>query len=80
MGQIIVRNLDDEIIDLLKSQAAASNRSLEQTVREILAAAAKPDRADLLKRMDALRAMSPPSTVNSTALIRADRDSHGPRR
>ncbi len=80
MGQIIVRNLDDDVIDRLKAQAAQRNSSLEHTVREILAAAAKPDRADLLKRMDALRSLSPASSIDSTSIIRRDRDNDEPYR
>lgn len=77
MGQIIVRNLDDQIIEKLKADAAAQNKSLEQTVREILSAAAQIDRADLLKRMDALRSMTPRSSTDSTSLIREERDGDG---
>lgn len=80
MGQIIVRNLDDTVIERLKARAAAGNTSLEQTVRDILTAAAKRDREELLAKLDAIRAMSPPSTLDSTALIREDRDNDEPYR
>ena len=42
MGQVIVRNLDDETIGALKSRAVMHGNSLEQELRGILAQAAKP--------------------------------------
>ena len=60
MGQVVIRNIDDEVIETLKARAAASNKSLEQSLREILTVAAKPSRADLLAEVDRIRAMTPP--------------------
>jgi plasmid stability protein len=39
MGQLLVRNLDDELLRRLKAQAAAHGRSVEAEHREILRAA-----------------------------------------
>ncbi|MFO1170068.1 MAG: hypothetical protein U1E49_03775 [Hyphomicrobiaceae bacterium] len=36
MGQILVRNLPDGVIETLKTKAELSGRSLEQTVRDII--------------------------------------------
>ena len=36
MGQILVRNLEDTIIERLKARALKADKSLEQTVRDIL--------------------------------------------
>lgn len=36
MSQLLVRNLDDEIVDALKRSAAANGRSAEAEHREIL--------------------------------------------
>lgn len=36
MAQIIVRNLDDAVVDRLKTRAESNNRSLEAEVRHIL--------------------------------------------
>ena len=36
MGQILVRNLDDSVIEQLKARALKAGKSLEQYVREIL--------------------------------------------
>lgn len=76
MAQVIVRNLDDQVVARLKQRAKARGRRLEQELREILAEAAKPARTELLAEIDRIRAMTPPGPpIDSTALIRADRDS-----
>ena len=51
MGQVVIRNIDDRVIDRLKARAASQRKSLEQSLREVLAEAAKPDRVltDLLE-------------------------------
>ncbi len=41
MGEILVRNLDDSVIERLKARALKADKSLEQSVREILTAATK---------------------------------------
>jgi plasmid stability protein len=75
MGQLLVRNLDDGVIERLKRQAEARQVSLEQLLREILATAAGPSRKDILAEMDRIRAMTPKRlATSSTDLIREDRD------
>lgn len=76
MGQVIVRRLDDAVIDALKRRAAARGISLEQQLREILAEAARPSRAEIVADIGRIRAMTPGRlTTDSADLIRADRDS-----
>lgn len=36
MGQIVVRQLDDAVLDAVKSRAKANNRSAEAEVRDII--------------------------------------------
>jgi antitoxin FitA len=75
MGQLLVRNLDDAIVERLKRQAEARKISLEQLLREILATAAGPSRKQVLAEMDRIRAMTPKKLeTSSTDLIREDRD------
>lgn len=78
MGQMLVRNLDDGVIESLKRQALERGTSLEQVAREALAAAAAADeharRAAWMARADALRAQMPRSEVSSVDLIREARD------
>lgn len=40
MGQVLIRNLDDEIISSLRYKAKVNGRSLEQELRDILSKAA----------------------------------------
>jgi antitoxin FitA len=40
MGQVLIRNLDDEVITSLRYKAKANGRSLEQELREIVTSAA----------------------------------------
>ena len=74
MGQIIVRNLDDAVIARLKSRATANNTSLEQTVRAILSSATTGERDDVWRAIDEARNALKPSTIDSTVLVRQDRD------
>lgn len=55
MGQIIVRNLDDAVIQRLKERARLAETSLEQTVRNILSEAAEPDDAQIWEDIDRIR-------------------------
>jgi antitoxin FitA len=75
MGQILVRNLDDSVIERLKQRALKADKSLEQTVRDILTEAAKPSREEVWAEIDRLRERVGPVTLDATDLIREDRDS-----
>jgi hypothetical protein len=77
---ILVRNIDEQVARRLKQKAAAKGTSLNEFAREALAAAAKPDRAELIEKSRRIRAMSPYSDVDSTVLIREDRDNDEPYR
>ncbi len=75
MGQVIVRNLDDETIVALKARAAMRGNSLEQELRGILAQAARPGPKERLGLAEESRAMTPRKRQsNSTALVREDRE------
>lgn len=81
MGQVVIRNIEDDVLERLKQRAAAQHKSLEQSLREVLAEAAKPSRAELLAELDRIRAMTPPRKPGvryptAEELIREDRDSH----
>lgn len=80
MGQVIVRNLDDAVIETHRRRAKARGVSLEQELRDVLSQAARPSKAERLKRVHAIRAMTPelpPGQVRTPGwvLIREDRDS-----
>jgi plasmid stability protein len=74
VGQILVRNLDDAVIRRLKTRAAEKGKSLEQTVREIIAEAVRPSSQEAWAEIDRIRAMTPRKLKSSVPLIRAFRD------
>ena len=79
MGQVVIRNIDDRVLERLKVRAMAQRKSLEQSLRELLTEAARPSRAELLADLERIRAMTPrrrPGASYPTAeeLIREDRD------
>jgi plasmid stability protein len=76
MGQILVRNLDDDIIETLKARALERGTSLEQVARDALAQVARQtDREAWVAEMDLLRSQSNPDPArDSVRIIRAARD------
>jgi plasmid stability protein len=48
MAQILVRNLDDGVVEALRRRAKAAGRSLEAEVREVLSSAARDTRRDFV--------------------------------
>jgi plasmid stability protein len=79
MGQILVRNLDDDVIERLKAKALERGTSLEQLAREALTEEARQsDRTAWIARMDALRARMPADPGwDAAAEVRAARDELG---
>jgi plasmid stability protein len=78
MAQVVIRNIDDDVVERLKARAAAEKKSLEQKLRDVLTEAAKPSRAEVLAEVDRIRAMTPPrppGALLAEDLIREDRDS-----
>jgi plasmid stability protein len=79
VGQVIIRNIEDRVLERLKARAVAQRKSLEQSLRDLLTEAAKPSRADLLADLERIRVMTPPRQPGVTyptaeELIRKDRD------
>jgi len=79
MGQVIVRNLDDAVIETHRRRAKARGVSLEQELRDVLGRAARPTKEELLREMREIAAMTPelPPGQQRTPgwmLIREDRD------
>jgi plasmid stability protein len=72
---VIVRHLEDETVRLLKERARRKGQSLEQELREVLAAAARQDLAEFKEQAAAIRAryQGTPQT-DSVRLLREDRD------
>ena len=81
MGQILIRNLDDELIADYREAAARKNRSLEAEVREALTLLRPPSKKkteELLARLAEIRAMTPKGVKQtpSEQLVREDRDGY----
>lgn len=74
MGQILIRNLDDEVIAKLKLNAEAASTSLEQYLRELLTKEVGSKRKEMLDFAKGMRERSRPAFLDATDLIRADRD------
>ena len=75
MVQLLIRNLDPAVVDVLKRRAATNRRSLAEEVRRTLTAAAGFDRAAALARIDAVRAeIGPVQGPSAVEEIRAMRD------
>lgn len=79
MAQVVIRNIDDAVIERLRERARARKQSLEQTLREALSAAARPTRQEVLKELARIRAMAPKRRnrrLTAQEIIREDRESH----
>jgi len=75
MGQIIIRNVDDLVIERLRERARGKGVSFQQELREIVTAASCSDRAGFRRRASELRRHVARKThTDSTVLVRADRD------
>lgn len=75
MGSVVIRNLDDAIINQFRTKAELNNRSLEAELRDALAAQAPLTPEQKLALIEKVASMSPPRLDDSTDLIRQDRDS-----
>lgn len=74
MGQVIVRNLDDEVVRKLKQRAADQNKSLEQFLRDSLGELVRPDKETLIEQLEEIRRRGKPAHIDAAELIRMDRD------
>jgi len=78
MAQILVRGLDDELVERLKERARRDGRSLQSEVRQILQTAAGVPPLDVAEARRLAqrfrRRFKGRPFPNSAALIREDRD------
>jgi plasmid stability protein len=77
MANLIIPDLDDGLLERLRKRSDLSKRSLEDEIRAILASAAPPQFTPQERResADHIRKMTRWDGLNSTDLIREDRDS-----
>ena len=75
MAQILVRGLDDEVVERLKRRAKEAGRSLQAEARLILADAAELDMVTARKEVEEFQKRFKDRTFSDSAeLIREDRD------
>ena len=75
MGQVLIPNLDDRIIESLKLKTELKGHSLEQELRDILKAAVPVTPRERVALSRKIRGMQSKSAkLDSTDLIRAARD------
>ncbi|MFN9870224.1 MAG: FitA-like ribbon-helix-helix domain-containing protein [Cyanobacteriota bacterium] len=75
MAQVLIRQLDDQVVEALRARARAQGLSLEQSLRDLLIAAARQGES-LRDDLARLRAITPLAgrSLDVAALIRDDRD------
>jgi antitoxin FitA len=75
MAQILVRNLDESVVDRLKKRATLNSRSLQSEVKLILEQASRLDAASAGLVADRIRQQFADRSFSDSAdLIREDRD------
>ena len=77
MANLTIRNVEDSVVERLKSKAIQSGRSLEAELREVLRQAAnRKSREEMLAAADRIAAMTPKGVkqTDSAELLREDRD------
>jgi antitoxin FitA len=77
MAQVLIRNLDDALVERMKLKAELNGHSLEQELRNVIAAAAPLTVEQKLALIDRAHALTPKGVTQTPAedLIREDRDS-----
>jgi plasmid stability protein len=75
LGQVLIRGLDDGVLQSLKERAMEHGRSLEAELRQVLTEAARKPRAALVRELAAIRALTPagPRTL-AEDFVREGRD------
>jgi antitoxin FitA len=79
VGQVIVRNLDEQVIETHRRRAKARGVSLEQELRDVLRRAALPTGDERLRRVKEIAALTPAlpagqERTSAEVLIRESRD------
>ncbi len=75
MAEIVVRDLDEAVVEALRRKANDHGRSLEAEVRAVLTETAGVDREEFRRRTAAFRLKHGPQPApDSVEMIREDRD------
>jgi plasmid stability protein len=75
LGQVLIRGVDDVVLQSLKERAAHHGRSLEAELRQVLTEAARKPRAALVDELTVIRALTPAgSRTLAEGIVREGRD------
>jgi plasmid stability protein len=74
MATIIIRNLDDEVVERLRLQARLRGVSVEEEARRVLAEGTRVSRSEIAERAAAIRARQRLHRSLGVELIREDRE------
>ncbi len=75
MAQVLIRDLDDDVVERLRNQARDNGRSLESELRIALTELSKQDKAEWVRGILEMRArLAGRKFSDSTELIREDRE------
>ncbi len=73
MGQLLIRQVNDDDIAELKAQARRENISLEQRLRDMVAQTARRDRVDFWEQARISREMTRGANIDLDALLQESR-------
>lgn len=75
MGQIMINDLDDTVLEALRRRAAACGTSIEEEAHRVLASALGLDRLAAVQQLDMIRRkIGRLDEISSGELLRRDRD------
>jgi plasmid stability protein len=75
VGQILIRGVDDVVLQSLKERAMEHGRSLEAELRQVLTEAARKPRTALVRELAEIRALTPAGPrMLSEDFVREGRD------
>ncbi len=75
VGQVLIRGVDDAILQTLKERAAQHGRSLEAELRDVLTEAARRPRAALIQELMEIQALTPAGPrILAEDVVREGRD------
>ncbi|MDO8847094.1 MAG: Arc family DNA-binding protein [Coriobacteriia bacterium] len=75
MTDFLIRDIDPQVLEQLRSRAEQNGRSLQAEIKRTLKKSVRLNKEESLALLDAFRASIPPSTTDSTEIIREFRDS-----
>ncbi len=75
MTDFLIRDIDPELLGKLRQRAERNSRSLQAEIKQTLKQSVRLNREESLALLDRIRSELPPSTSDSTVLIREFRDS-----